>query len=45
LHLRQQLHELLFAFRLVVAASASAIWVMFIEQNFGPHIEQNFASL
>jgi phosphomethylpyrimidine synthase len=25
--------------------SASAICVMFIEQNFGPHIEQNFASL
>src|SRR5437667_271478 len=25
--------------------SASAICVIFIEQNFGPHIEQNFASL
>ena len=25
--------------------SASAICVMFIEQNFGPHIEQNLASL
>ncbi len=25
--------------------SASASCVMFIEQNFGPHIEQNFASL
>ena len=25
--------------------SASANCVMFIEQNFGPHIEQNFASL
>ena len=26
-------------------SSASACCVMFIEQNFGPHIEQNFASL
>src|ERR1700677_533537 len=25
--------------------SASASWVMFIEQNLGPHMEQNFASL
>jgi len=25
--------------------SASANCVIFIEQNFGPHIEQNFASL
>src|SRR3979490_2565473 len=26
-------------------SSDSACCVMFIEQNFGPHIEQNFASL
>src|ERR1700730_524240 len=25
--------------------SASASWVMFMEQNFGPHMEQNLASL
>jgi hypothetical protein len=26
-------------------SSRDAVWVMRIEQNLGPHIEQNFASL
>ena len=45
LYLREQLHKFLFALGLVVAAFGVGEWVMFMEQNFGPHMEQNFASL
>ena len=37
--------EFCLAVLLVEALVASAICVVFIEQNFGPHMEQNFASL